>query len=150
MDLEEEVESEIERQIKAYHEKIERLETARAIAQGQTIAPTFPTFESILAPIRAEKPPSPPRNDVISDVTIETNLGESLDEDDEFKPLYEFFVFVASQRMHKNEFESESLASDWVKCWNILGYTYNSMLDTAVDFLQKKANGLVPFDQVIF
>ena len=123
------------------------MESERAIAQGQTIAPTFPTFESILAPIRAAKPPTPPRYDVIDDVTLGTSLGQSPD-DDEYKPLFDFFVFVASKRMHKNEFESESLASDWVKCWLILGYTYESILNTAIDFLQKKANGLVPFDLV--
>ena len=52
MDLEEEVESDIERQIKAYREKIDRLEGERAIAQGHTVVPTLPTFDNV--------PPPPP------------------------------------------------------------------------------------------
>ncbi len=75
-----------------------------------------------------------------------TNFDD--DELDEFKELYDFFVFVARQRLNKNEFESESVASDWVKCWTVLGYSYSSLLTLVTDFLRKKANGLVPFDQV--
>ncbi len=75
-----------------------------------------------------------------------TNFDD--EELDEFKELYDFFVFVARQRLNKNEFESESVASDWVKCWTVLGYTYSSLLTLVTDFLRKKANGLVPFDLV--
>ena len=108
MDLEEEVETEIERQIKSYREKIERLEGERAIAQGQTTV--FPTFENVVpASVRVVEEPKPPKSPppvqtstVIDNYDIDDD-DDSDNEDDDFKPLYDFFVFVANQRLHKDE-----------------------------------------------
>jgi hypothetical protein len=111
MDLEDEVESEIERQIKSYRDKIERLEGERAIAQGQTTA--FPTFENVVpASVRVvqepKSPPPPPppplpRSTVIEDINYDYDSDVGDNDDDDFRPLYDFFVFVANQRLQKNE-----------------------------------------------
>ena len=111
MDLEEEVETEIERQIKSYREKIERLEGERAIAQGQTAI--FPTFENVVPasvrvveePKRPKSPPPVQTSTVFYDIDEDDNDDDDVSEsgEDDFKPLFDFFVFVANQRLHKNE-----------------------------------------------